>query len=381
VEEPEPSPPAEAVSPEQIQAHKMDVLGALAPGVLHDLNNPLAAIHGFSELLRRDPRLPTDLKEQAGLLVAEAISTRRLIQAIFDFMRRRPAERHPTSIRALVEAAASLVTYRLGSGGIELEVDVPGELPPVDVDRGQILQALLAIIWADIDAVAATGRAGWVRVEARLEGARVRLAIVHRAAGADGATAASGAPSDELLPDLRVPIALVAAHGGELRTLPGPDGHGATYTFDLPVHEAALSEAAAPRSPAAATLASEPAPPVRRILVLDDERPIRLLLEKWLRGAGFEPVVAERGEEAVELVRAAPFDAVLCDHRMAGMNGTEVFEAVVRIRPELGHRFVFMSGDILNPQLREFIVEHRVGLLPKPFDLETVRTTLEAVLD
>jgi hypothetical protein len=40
-----------------------------------------------------------------------------------------------------------------------------------------------------------------------------------------------------------------------------------------------------------------------------------------------------------------------------------------------------MSGDILNPQLREFIADHGVGLLPKPFDLETVRTTLESVLD
>jgi two-component system NtrC family sensor kinase len=125
----------------------------------------------------------------------------------------------------------------------------------------------------------------------------------------------------------------------------------------------------------------EPAAPARRILVLDDERPIRMLLEKWLRGAGFDPVVAERGEEAVELVRAAPFDAVLCDHRMAGMNGTEVFAAVVALRPELAHRFVFMSGDILNPQLREFIAERGVGLLPKPFDLDTVRRTLESVLD
>ena len=131
--------------------------------------------------------------------------------------------------------------------------------------------------------------------------------------------------------------------------------------------------------PAAARSTARPCEPAR-ILVLDDERPIRMLLEKWLRASGFEPVIASTGDEAVELVRVGPFDAVLCDHRMAGMNGTEVYQAVVGLRPELAHRFVFMSGDVLNPQLREFVQEHGVGLLPKPFDLDTVQRTLDGVL-
>ena len=104
------------------------------------------------------------------------------------------------------------------------------------------------------------------------------------------------------------------------------------------------------------------------------------LLEKWLRGSGYVPTVASSGAEAIELVRATPFDAVLCDHRMAGMAGTEVFETIVAIRPELERRFVFMSGDVLNPELQGFVARRHVGLLAKPFDLATVRQTLEAVL-
>jgi hypothetical protein len=65
---------------------------------------------------------------------------------------------------------------------------------------------------------------------------------------------------------------------------------------------------------------------------------------------------------------------------MAGMSGTDVFEAVVALRPDMAHRFVFMSGDVLNPQLREFVEEHGVGLLPKPFDLDTVQRTLDAIV-
>ena len=76
----------------------------------------------------------------------------------------------------------------------------------------------------------------------------------------------------------------------------------------------------------------------------------------------------------------SPFDAVLCDHRMAGMSGTEVFEALVAIRPELERRFVFMSGDVFNPELRAFVEARGIGLLAKPFDRDTVRRTIESVL-
>lgn len=372
MDEPKPATTVPSVSAEQVQAHRMAVLGALAPGVLHDLNNPLAAIQGFSELLRRDPRLPEDMRQQAGLLVDEAARLRRIVQATFDFIRVRPPERHPTGVRALIDAALVLVAYRLSSSGVELDLDIPDDLPPVEVDRAQILQVLLALAQASLDALGQNGSAGRLLVDARREGLRLRLSVGH-----DGPRGP--------VPDLRVPAALVAEHGGDLRALPGIRGRGTTFTFTLPVDAAAL----APRPRAMGVLEDvmahvavpEPTEAPRRILVLDDERSIRLLLEKWLRGAGFEPVVAERGEEAVELVREAPFDAILCDHRMAGMNGTEVFEAVVALRPELRSRFVFMSGDILNPQLRDFIAEHGVGLLPKPFDLGTVRTTLESVLD
>jgi hypothetical protein len=62
------------------------------------------------------------------------------------------------------------------------------------------------------------------------------------------------------------------------------------------------------------------------------------------------------------------------------MAGTEVFDAIVAVRPELERRFVFMSGDVLNPALQAFVARRGVGLLAKPFDLDTVRRTLEAVL-
>ena len=86
----------------------MEVTGRLAPGVAHELNNPLAAILGFSQLIRGDPSLPEDLRHNADLLVAEAERTRQIAGNLLDFLAHRPPERHPTSIRALIDSVLSL---------------------------------------------------------------------------------------------------------------------------------------------------------------------------------------------------------------------------------------------------------------------------------
>jgi CheY-like chemotaxis protein len=94
----------------------------------------------------------------------------------------------------------------------------------------------------------------------------------------------------------------------------------------------------------------------------------------WARSA------APTGAIALAMIRDEPPDAILCDHRMAGMNGTEFHDAVSAIEPELGRRFAFMSGDVLNPDLREFATARGILLLGKPFDIATVGRTVATLL-
>ena len=117
-----------------------------------------------------------------------------------------------------------------------------------------------------------------------------------------------------------------------------------------------------------------------RILILDDEPAIRSLLEKTLRNAGWEPIVVSEGQQAVAAIEEHPIDVFLVDHRMAGMSGTDVYEAIASRKPELAGRFIFMSGDVLNPDLQEFADTHNVGLLAKPFDLATVQGAVRNLL-
>ena len=118
-----------------------------------------------------------------------------------------------------------------------------------------------------------------------------------------------------------------------------------------------------------------------RILVLDDEPSIRDFLERVLRRLGYDPVIASTGDEALAVVRSdAPPDAILSDHRMAGMTGAAFHEAVRAESPELAARFAFMSGNVADPTIQELAADRGVILLSKPFDLDEVASTVAELL-
>jgi CheY-like chemotaxis protein len=346
---------------ETIRAQKLEAVSRLAPGIAHELNNPLAAIGGFAELLRTDPLLPDDMRRQAELLATETATTRVMVQTLLDFLRARPTERHPTALPALIDTVLLLHGYRLASGQVDVVVDIAADVPDVAMDRAGLQLVLINLVQEAVDGLLAHRGPGRLGIGAERDGRSVSITVAH--------DAGDRAPSAEGVRAWQVSTAIVADHRGSLKR----PADGATIRLPLatPVTPSSVAQADAAERPRSASL---------RVLILDDERSIGMLLEKWLRSSGYAPTVAHSGVEAIELVRETRFDAVLCDHRMVGMAGTEVFDSIVALRPELERRFVFMSGDVLNPELQAFVARRRVGLLAKPFDLDTVRGTLEAVL-
>jgi len=117
-----------------------------------------------------------------------------------------------------------------------------------------------------------------------------------------------------------------------------------------------------------------------RILVVEDEPAIREYLGRMLRGLGYSPLLVGDGAAALAIVGSDPPDAILCDHRMAGLSGAAFNDAVAETRPDLARRFALMSGDIANPDLRAAADSRGIALLAKPFDTDAVARTVESIL-
>jgi two-component system response regulator HydG len=106
----------------------------------------------------------------------------------------------------------------------------------------------------------------------------------------------------------------------------------------------------------------------KRVLVVDDEASVRMTLAANLELEGYEVVEADSGQRAVELVRERPFEVVLTDMRMPGMNGLETFRAIRDLHP--GLPVVLMTGFALEGLLEEGINEGAYAVLRKPFSMD-----------
>jgi CheY-like chemotaxis protein len=122
--------------------------------------------------------------------------------------------------------------------------------------------------------------------------------------------------------------------------------------------------------------------PARRVIVLDDEPSLRVFLDRALATLGYDAVITTTGEEALAASHDSPFLAILCDHRMPGMSGVDVFRAMAEAgEADLDRRFVMISGDTLDPDLAAFVTDHAVSVLAKPFDLDMLQRVLDEVVD
>jgi PAS domain S-box-containing protein len=382
---------------ELLQAQKMEAIGLLVAGVKHELNNPLASILAFSQLIRTDQSLTPELRDQADLLIQEARRTHRIVNGLLDFARQGPSERRPMSLRAIVDEVLSLQSYTFRPGRIDAIVEIPEDIPTIPLDRAQIEQVLVNLTLNAAQAIQTGSGHGTIRIVAERAttdtgGDVVRLSIIDDGPGVPPELRShlfvpflvAKAPGEGPGLGLSVSFGIIAGHGGTLRHEAGPGGVGATFIIELPVSPDGSPTAA---GPAPATRApATPAPPNApsdgtplRILVLDDEASIRDFLARILRRNGYEPIAAIDGASALEIVRRDPPRAILCDHRMAGMTGIAFHEAVAAIDPGLARRFAFMSGDVLNAELHEFAVNRGILLLAKPFDIESIGRTVAQI--
>lgn len=220
-------PDEQQIQAELIQAQKMEAIGQLVSGVAHELNNPLAAIIAFSQLIVRDPRLPDDLKHDASLLIQESNRTRRIVQNLLDFARQRPPERHPTPLRALVQSILDLQSYAISAARVEIELDIPDDLPPIPLDRAQMQQVLLNLTNNAIHEIRASGTGSRVTISARLDTSGGRAPVARIAVIDDGPGVAPEHRARLFVPffttkppgegtglGLPVSFGIAAAHGG-----------------------------------------------------------------------------------------------------------------------------------------------------------------------
>lgn len=339
---------------------RLEGLGLLASGVAHDFNNILAAIRVNAELMERRTRDA----EQAQILgeIDHAVArASELCRQLLAYAGRTPTPLGPVSLASVIDDVRRLASPSMPKD-VRLEIDAPDDLPPVNGEASQLRQVLLNLVLNAVDAIGA--RKGTVRVVARADGELVRLSVEDDGDGMDPDTLArifdpfftTKAKGRGL--GLAAVAGIVKSHEG---TLDVTSTRGRGTRFDV-----ALRCAKEVPAPAAAPVATPAKKTSLRVLVADDEAPIRDVVRLTLELEGHAVECVADGELAVERARTGEFDVVLLDLTMPGHGGVEALRAIRERNPTMGA--VLMSG------YDESQLAHDEVFLAKPF-------TIDALLD
>jgi two-component system NtrC family sensor kinase len=177
---------------------------------------------------------------------------------------------------------------------------------------------------------------------------------------------------------LTICYSIIDEHGGRIWTENQPGG-GAVFHIELPVGAGEEKEPLLADSSSNGVAASG-AVTGRRILVVDDEVSIRLLLHDILRLDQHSVALASSGIEAADLVSRETFDVIITDMKMPGMDGAAFYRQVRQQDPGQARRIIFITGDTVSPDTRAFLQKVTNPVLSKPFKIGPLRDAIDAVL-
>ena len=320
--------------------------------VSHELRAPLAAIKGSAAaVLGASPALPrAEMLQFFRIVDGQADHMQGLIGNLLDAGRIEAGtlsvDPEASDVIALADAAKN--AFVSGGGRHTVVIDLPGGLPAVMADRERIVQVLSNLL---SNAARHSPESSPIRIEAAREAEHVAVAVCDKGRGVppemlgqlfrkhvalgDGRSA-EGMGSSGL--GLSICKGLVEAHGGRIRAESPGLGHGARFTFTLPVAEGAAAPAQGTRRRARWSVATGERPSV---LVVDDDPQMLRLVRRALIGAGYGVIETGEPEQVAELIRAEKPGLVLLDLVFPGTDGIELMEQV----PELSDLpVIFISG-------------------------------------
>ena len=360
-----------------LQQEKLAAIGQLVSGVAHELNNPLAGVMAFSQLLLATPETDPDVKSALETIHMESKRAARIVTNLLTFARQHPPERRDADLNQLLLDTLELRRYALRVQQIEIELDLDESLPPTWADGFQLQQVFLNVI-----ANAEHALDGWAGEK------RIRLRTERRGGMLVTTIADTGPGIPHEIADrifnpfyttkpvgqgtglgLSISHGIVREHGGRIELRP-QEGGGAAFVIELPL-TARVQTTDPPRGPAPL-----PASGTRTVLIVDDEPSIRIALSGYLSSLGHAVDAVGSGEDALDRVAERRYDAVLLDLRMPGLPGDVVYQRIKAANPAQASRIVFITGDVQSEAANAFIRSTGRPFLSKPFMLDDVGRAL-----
>jgi signal transduction histidine kinase len=365
-----------------LQAEKLSAIGKLVAGVAHELNNPLTAIVGYSELLLEvcDDR---EMCDDLGRINREAQRSARIVQNLLAFARQQKTEKLTIELGDIVEKTIDLLAYQLEVDNITLVRELSAQKMTVLGDSYQLQQAFLNLITNAHQAMRKSRGQGTLIIRTEATDHRTaQISFIDDGPGIPKEIASRIFDPFFTTKDvgegtglgLSICLGIIQEHSGRI-WLDEQVDRGAAFVIELPLHYGKDRKGGSAN--ATGTVSSHRQ---LSILAVDDEQEIMVLLRRILEGKGHQVIAANNGLEAQEALKVQRFDLVLCDLKMPGMNGSDLYRYIQQEYPDLTDRIIFTTGDTVSEESWTFLHQVKNRCISKPFKPRQVLDEIEALL-
>ncbi len=373
-------------------AVKMEAVGQLAGGIAHDFNNMLSVVIGYCNFVLDDMRADDPLRQYVELIMASAERAAHLTQNLLTFSRKQIVSMQPMDMVTVVRRIEPLITRLVGES-VRVVLDLPAQPITIMGDSTQMEQILMNLSANARDAMLSGGMltigAGTIEID---EGFRLARGFGRSGRYAVLTVADTGSGMEDSVRErifepffttkrtgkgtglgLSIVFGIVKQHHGYIEVASQP-GKGTKFSVYLPL---------APESTALADEAQQSARPrggTETLLVAEDNRDVRTMLVKTLRGAGYSVMEAADGEEAVERfeqqrgVRLLLFDVI-----MPNRNGKQAYDVIRERHPDV--KVIFISGYTADLLDQSGVSEKEFDFLQKPVRAADLLAKVREVLD
>jgi len=371
-----------ALQQRALTASHLASLGELASGIAHEVNNPLASIVLYTQLLMEED-LPAKTKSDVMSIYESAVRAIHIIRRLLTFARQQLQHKMATDINEMVAVTLELRKYALETSNIEVRTELAPGLPLTLADPGQIQQVFLNIVLnAEAEMKLSHGK-GRLFITTKLVDNTIKVSFT------DDGTGITGENMSKIFDPffttrevgegtglgLSICHGIVADHDGKIYAESEP-GNGATFYVELPVttfqqvvtkEELVQSNSLNARD--------------RRILIVDDELGILDSLSRLLVKNGYRVDTVDNCLSALDMILSGKYDCILLDIKLPGMSGIELYEEIKNVDASLVRNIAFITGNIMDRETRQFLQENHVPYLMKPFEMKQLIKELDIILN
>lgn len=363
-----------------LQSQKMESIGQLAGGVAHDLNNYMMAIQGYTDLtmgmIARDSEEYQNLAEARKSMERVTELTRQLLL----FGRRSEVVLQSTDVNSVILGLTGMIPHLVGER-YSLVSELADEPLVINGDSGLIEQIVMNLVVNARDAMP-DGGVITMRTSRMVPGDCVCLSVEDSGLGMDETTISHiFEPFFTTKPaghgtglGLSVIYSIVEQHNGRVEVDSVP-GSGSRFNIYFPLLRTADSGTAAEKPETCASKGHG-----EKVLVVEDEEAVRLLVEKVLRSNGYKVVSAATAAEAHAMFRdeGNGIRLIISDIVLPDVNGVQLVEELTSGRPDIG--VLLCSGYAADHINKKGIEAKGYRFLQKPYDLDLLLSEIDEIL-